>query len=257
MPDFSNITGAINAATEQLGFTHPDLKHLVEKPSRIKTSAASSFAMLSVFCLLANVSFAQGGGTIGDIGKEEKDDEQLIEPNKKVEPVKTARIDTEKFELGAFYGVMNVEDFNTNPVKGLSFSYHINQKFLAQLQYGSSRVSPASFEENTGFNFLADEDYDFTYVAVNAGYKLLDGRSFFGRKTKMDSAIYVIAGLEQVDFAANSSTGLGIGASYRIVVTDWMTMNLDFKDHAFNRDFIGDSKFTNNTELTVGINALF
>lgn len=205
--------------------------------------------------LLATLSVATQAQTIGDMNR--KQDEPIMKPEKTVDPVKTASIDTEKFELGGYYGVLNIEDFNTKPVKGLSAVYHLRDNVIIQAQYGESRASTASFEENADQNFLADDDYDFSYMALNAGYAILNGRSFIGRNRKMETALYVVAGLEQIDFAADSSTGFGFGASYRVVVTDWMTINLDLKNHMFSRDFIGDSKLTNNTEATLGINALF
>ncbi|SMF41210.1 outer membrane beta-barrel protein [Alteromonadaceae bacterium Bs31] len=210
--------------------------------------------VLSLIALQPSVH-AQSGGTIGGLSQDKK--EAVIEPEKQPEPVHSAQIDTEHFELGAYVGVLNVEDFNSNPVMGLSFVYHINDKFIAQALYGSSTVSKATFEKLSDSDFLADEDRNFRYLELLGGYKLLGGRSFFGSNTKVDSDLYLNAGFGQVNFADNSETGLVIGGSYRLVMTDWMTMSVDIRDHIFNREFIGDSKVTHNTEFSVGINALF
>jgi outer membrane beta-barrel protein len=182
---------------------------------------------------------------------------KVIEPNKPVTTIQAAAIDTEKFELGAYVGMLSVEDFNTNPVTGFSLTYHINSTFIAQANYGLSTVEKAAFEEVAGGNFLADDDYDFEYVNLLAGYKLLDGRSFLGKRHKFNSAIYLMAGVADVSFAANDKTGMVIGASYRAVITDWMTINMDVRDTIVDREFIGDTKKTNNTELAIGVNALF
>lgn len=180
---------------------------------------------------------------------------KIIEPNKPVTTVQAAAIDTEKFELGLYAGLISIEDFNTNTVTGLSFSYHINSDFLAQLNYGTATVSKAAFEEVQGDNFLTD--YDFTYTSLLGGYKLVDGRSFLGKRHKFNSAIYVLAGAASVEFADQKNTGLVIGASYRMVVTDWLTMNLDVRDTMVDVELNNSSKKTNNTELAIGVNALF
>lgn len=181
----------------------------------------------------------------------------VIEPDKKMPSVRVAAIDTEKFELGAYAGLLSVEDFNTNPVTGISFTYHINRKFIAQANYGVSTVGKAAFEKVAGGNFLAEDDYDFEYVNLLAGYNLLDGRSFLGKRHKFNSAIYLLAGAADVSFAGNDKTGLVFGVSYRAVITDWMTINLDLRDTVFDREFLDDKKKTNNTEMLIGFNALF
>ncbi len=204
------------------------------------------------FITLSPMLMAQ---TIGSLNQEKK--EPVIEPEKQPEVARSAQIDTESFELGVYAGVLNIEDFNSNPVVGLSFLYHINKKFTAQALYGTSKVSKATFEELTDSDFLSDEDRNFQYLELLGGYKLLSGRSFLGSSTKLDSDLYLNAGFGQMSFADSSSVGLVIGGSYRLVVTDWMTMNFDIRDHIFNREFIGDSKVTHNTEFSIGFNALF
>ena len=182
---------------------------------------------------------------------------RVVIPDKQVDAAKPARIDTEHFEAGIFFGMLSAEDFNTNSVAGISFSYHINSKWLAQAQLGTSEVSRASFETIADANFLAEDDYDFTYNTLAAGYKLASGRSFFQSSGKYDSAIYLLGGLGNVDFAGNSATSLLLGLSYRVVRTDWMTINLDYKNHLFDREFLDESKQTMNNELNIGVNFLF
>jgi outer membrane beta-barrel protein len=180
---------------------------------------------------------------------------KIIEPDKTVTSVQPAAIDTERFELGAYVGLLSVEDFNTNPVTGFSLSYHINDSFIVQTNYGTSAVGKASFEEREDASFL--KDYDFTYVNLLAGYKVLGGRSFLGKRQKFNSAIYLLAGAADVSFNENSKTGIVFGASYRAVITDWLTVNLDVRDTIVDREFLENSKKTNNTEMVIGVNALF
>lgn len=208
--------------------------------------------------VFSGYTLAQGaGGTIGDLNKKEEPEKAIIKPEKEPEAVHAAQIDTEKFEAGVFLGVMNVEDFNSNPSLGFSFSYHVTPDILAQVHYGNSKVSRASFEELEDADFLADDDRNFRYTELLGGYRVLRGRSFFSTNTKLFSDIYLLGGLGQTSFADNSSTSFVLAASYRTVVTDWMTINVDIRDHIMSREFIGDDKTTHNTELVIGFNALF
>lgn len=217
---------------------------------------------LLILVSVASNSIAQNStnkNTIGGINSDE-DQEEIIEPEKKSTPVRSAQIDTEHFELGVFGGELNTEDFNSNPVFGISFSYHVTSNIMAQINQGSSEVDKATFEERDiidGDGFLAESDRTFTYRSILGGYRILSGRSFLGSRLKMSSSIYLLAGLGQVEFADNESTSYELAASYRTVVTDWLTVNLDLKDHIFNRDFLNDDKTTHNVEFSLGINALF
>ncbi len=181
----------------------------------------------------------------------------VIQPTKKVNKVTPLAIDTEKFELGLFLGMLSVEDFSTNPSQGISFTYHIDSKFIAQVDYGISDVGRATFEDVVDGDFLSDADEKFKYFQVLAGYQVFHGRSFLGSKKKYNSHLYAMAGIENVQFAENSEIGFVFGTNYKIVITDWLTWNINLRDHVFTRDFIANSKTTNNIEMTIGFNALF
>lgn len=188
-------------------------------------------------------------------GDDEKTPVKIIEPNKSAPQLHAAAIDTEKFELGAYTGLISIEDFNTNVVTGVAFSYHLSNRFIAQAHYGKTEVDQAAFEKIANGKFLSD--YDFTYVDLALGYKLLDGRSFMGKRHKYNSALYLLGGASEVSFADNSEIGLVLGSSYRSVITDWLTLNFDIRNTTVDMELIGVSRKTNNTELNVGLNALF
>ena len=212
--------------------------------------AASTLALL----LTPSLVLAQGG-TIGDINKPAK--EVIIEPEKKPVEAKAAEIDTERFEIGLHLGVLNVEDFNANLSTGLSFTWRLMDGVLAELRYTQATTERATFEELADQDFLADSDRKFSAIEVLGGYRVLNGRSFFGRSAKIDSELYLLGGLGQASFAGNDSVSFVFGASYRTVFTDFITVNVDIRDHMFNREFIGDDKLTQNIEFSLGVNYLF
>lgn len=182
---------------------------------------------------------------------------EVIKPEEKPSKIKPAAIDSEKFELGPYVGMLSVEDFNANRVVGLSLNYHMSKRFIFQLNHGESTVSRATFEEVSEGNFLSKNDRDFEYSTLLAGYKLMHGRSFLGESNKFQSDIYLMLGAASVDFAGDDGTGAVFGINYKTTITDWLTLNLDFRDIIVDRDFLGSNKTTHNTEITLGINALF
>ena len=196
------------------------------------------------------------GMTSYSFAENDKKHVKIIEPTKPVTNVQAAAIDTEHFELGAYVGLLSVEDFNSNLVTGISFTYHINKKFITQINYGLSTTESAAFEETAAGPFLNNKDRDFEYVNILGGYNLLNGRSFLGKNHKFNSAIYLLAGAAKVNFAREKNTGLVLGVSYRAVITDWLTLNLDLRDTRITRKFLTE-KTTDNTEMLVGINMLF
>lgn len=179
----------------------------------------------------------------------------VITPEQRQTKTRAAMIDTQKYELGMYVGNLSVEDFGNDVVSGVELSYRINRKWMVQANYGMASIDPASFEGQQ--SFLSDADRDFEYFAIVGAYQLINGRAFWGARQKFESEIFVLAGPEQVQFADNSSVGLVFGLSYRLVLTEWLTTNIDFREHLFDREFIGDSKQTFNTEFRLGFNFLF
>jgi outer membrane beta-barrel protein len=190
-------------------------------------------------------------------GENAKDSVVIIEPEKAVTNVQAAAIDDEHFELGFYLGSLSVEEFNTNLVTGLSLTYHISSSWLTQAHYAISKVQSPAFEDTSGFTFLNDDDLNYEYLRILGGYKLFDGRSFLGKRHKYNSAVYILAGISDVDFAGSRNQGLALGLSYRTVITDWLTVNLDVNNTTVNLKLFNDQSKSNNTEMTLGMNALF
>lgn len=205
-------------------------------------------SLLTLSILLANSTHAND---------DNQSNTAIIESDLDRRQVQGARIDTERFELGAFAGAIAVEDFNTNFIYGISGSFHLTKNIMLQANYGNSSIEKATFEEVSDGSFLADADRELSYYDVTAAYQILPGRSFFGSKKKYNSGLYLLAGIGQSEFAGESDLTYAIGTSYRTVVTDWMTVNLDFRDRMIQREFLKDDKLSHNLEITMGLNLLF
>lgn len=181
---------------------------------------------------------------------------RVVEPETRVDRAQRAAIDDERFQLGFFTGTLSVEDFGTEVVAGFELTYHLQADWLLQAGAGTADIDRAAFETPQA-SFLANKDRKFRYLNMGGGYRWFRGRSFLGSSAKYDSDIYVLFGAERVSFAANDEWGINVGLSYRVVLRDWLTMNIDMREHVFKREFIGDDKQTFNTEFKIGVNSLF
>ena len=203
---------------------------------------------------LLSISLPVTAQTIGEVGE---DSVTVISPKKKVAEVKTAQIDDERFEVGIFTGMMSIEDFDTNVVNGFTVNYHINSRFMASFIYGKTGEANATFEENEGASFVADREQGLQFTGVTGSYKLFQGRSYLSKKLKFNSHIHFGLGVENVKFAGESYFGMAMGLNYKTVLTDWLTADVNFRDHIFNRDWLEESKTTHNLEYSLGLNILF
>ena len=64
--------------------------------------------------------------------------------------VKLDNIDTQDFELGAYGGLLSVEDFGVNGVQGLIGAYHVTEDFFLEGVYFRSTLGRTSFERLSG-----------------------------------------------------------------------------------------------------------
>lgn len=185
--------------------------------------------------------------------EESKSSIKVIDPEKRTATANVAALDTEHFEVGFHAGMLSVEDFNTNPVIGASLRYYFNEKIFIEANLGRSKTKRSHTEDGADFVF----DRSFQYLGLAAGYKILEGRSFWGKKRKLNSGLFLTGGIEQVDFNEENEIGLSIGVSYKTALTDLIGINIDFKDHIVNRDFSGEDKLTQNIEMGIGVSLFF
>ena len=74
----------------------------------------------------------------------------MIDPQVERREVKTAKIDTENWEAGAYVGSLSVEDFEVNLVFGARIAYHLSEDFFAEAIVGHERRGPLEFRAAVG-----------------------------------------------------------------------------------------------------------
>lgn len=184
---------------------------------------------------------------------------QVIEPDIKPRSISEADLDTEFFEVGAFAGMLSIDNFSTEPVYGVSAAFHATEDFFLQFNYGMSEAGLTSFEELSGSNvrLLTDDDRDYSYYDFLVGYNIFPGEIFFNDSLTFNSAFYLVGGVGNTEFGGESNFTTVLGTGFRIVLLDWLTVHVDFRDHMFNSDLIRESQLTHNIELSSGFTLFF
>lgn len=183
---------------------------------------------------------------------------EIISPDIDRRKIKEPRIDSENFEVGAYFGLMSVEDFGVNSVAGVRFAYHVTEGFFVEGAYGQTQAEKTSYELLSGAaELLTDDERDFKYYNLSFGYNVLPGEAFVGRKRALTSALYFVAGAGSTEFAGDDRFTINVGAGTRVLLTDWLALHADVRDHLFDSDLFGESKTTHNIEFHIGLTGFF
>ena len=183
--------------------------------------------------------------------------EQVVRPEIERRDVNEADIDTEDFEIGAFAGMMNVEDFGTNLVYGARLAYHVTEYVFVEAAYGRTETDETSAERFGGFQILEDGDRDLNYYNLSFGFNILPGESFIGSKWAFTSDFYIIGGVGSTDFAGEDEFTWNVGFGYKVLANDWLALRVDARNHVFDVDLLGESQTNNNLEFTGGLSIFF
>ena len=201
-----------------------------------------------------------GMGFAASIQAAETDEDVLdssLLPEYEVEPIKVADIDSENFEIGAFGGVLSIEDFESSAVVGGSLRYHVTEAFFAEARFGTATAGETSFERLSGnVQLLPEDERDVTFYDLSLGINLFPGEAFFFRRA-VNSGFYVVGGVGATSFAGNDELTVNVGGGYQIIVNDFMTIGFHLRDHMFESEVTGESKLTHNFEVSTGLSIFF
>jgi len=183
---------------------------------------------------------------------------QVIDPQVERREVKEPAIDREDFEIGAFVGIMGIEDFGSNVSYGVRLAYHMTEGFFVEGTVGQSKGGLTSFEVlSGGASLITDSERTMTYYNLNLGYNILPGEVFIGEGRAYNTNLYLIAGLGSTRFAGDDRFTVNFGAGYRFLLTDAVALHLDFRDHLFDIDLLGEEKTAHNLEGHLGFTVFF
>ena len=181
----------------------------------------------------------------------------LLEPDLKPRQVDEALIDTENFEVGAFVGFMNIEDFGSSFLWGGRLTYHVTDSFFLEANVGFAEAGETSFERLAGeVELLPDDDRAYRFYNLNLGYKILPGEAFIGNYA-FNTNFYLIGGVGATDFAGDNRFTVNFGAGYQLLLTDSWSVFLGVREHFYNIDLLGEDKTAFNTEVNTGMTLFF
>jgi outer membrane beta-barrel protein len=182
----------------------------------------------------------------------------IIEPQVTRREVKTPKIKAKDFELGAYFGALSIQDFGVNPIYGVRAAYHVTEDFFLEGFLARSKAGQSSLEEVfPDITVVSNSGRQFTYYDLDVGYNVLPGEVFLGRGRAFNTALYVTVGMGDVKFANQDQFALNFGLGTRVLITDWLAMHLDVRDHVFESSLFGVDKNVDNIEATLSLTTFF
>jgi len=182
----------------------------------------------------------------------------IIEPQVNRRDVKTPHIQAKDFEVGAYFGALSIQDFGVNPLYGARAAYHVSEDIFLEGFLARSRAGTTSLQDVfPNITVVSNAGKRFTYYDVDLGYNVLPGEIFLGRGRAFNSQLYVTVGMGDVKFAETDHFALNLGVGERIVITDWLALHLDVRDHIFETALTGRTKNVDNIEATLGLTTFF
>lgn len=209
------------------------------------------------------LSALAGFSILGSAALSASDKRPLIEPDVRPKIVDEALIDTENFELGAFAGSINIEDFETSFLYGLRLAYHMSERLFVEANVGFAEAGETSFERLSGSaRLLSDAERDYQFYNLNFGYKILPGEVFFKglfseQTYAFNTNFYLVGGAGATDFAGDNRFTANFGAGFQVLLNDAWALHINARQHLYDIDVLGESKTSLNTELSAGLSVFF
>ncbi|MBT1451550.1 outer membrane beta-barrel domain-containing protein [Glaciecola sp. XM2] len=180
-----------------------------------------------------------------------------IDPNVERRDIREFDIDSENVEFGAFVGIISIEDFESDVVVGARIAYHINENLFIEGTYAQATAGQTSFEVlSGGAPFLTEEQRDYVYYDVSGGYNF-NGELFITDSLVFNTDFYLTLGAGSTDFGGDERFTVSAGAGYRLLLTDYLSVRFDVRDHVFNSDIIGVEKSVHNLTFTLSTTFFF
>jgi len=166
------------------------------------------------------------------------------------------KISASDLEVGAFGGILSIQDFGANPSSSFRLGYHVTEDYFVEGMYGRSTVSDQSFRR-LGIAIFSKEEVDLRYYNLSIGYNLFPGEVFVGNNWAMTSAVYVVGGVGNVNFNNENHTAFNLGLGIRLLPADWFSIRFEMRDHMFSSDLLGKNELKHNFEMTLGLGSYF
>jgi outer membrane beta-barrel protein len=180
----------------------------------------------------------------------------VIDPALERREVVRPEIDTEDWELGAYGGVLSVEDFGAEPIYGLRVAYHATEDLYLEGRYAASSIRDTSFRRIGAPLFDAEKE-DLSAYDLSVGLMVLPGEVFLGTRWARTSGVYLNFGVGRVEFADRDSISYAFGFGLKVLPNDWLSLRLEARDNVFESDLLGENEWKHNFEINLGLGVYF
>jgi outer membrane beta-barrel protein len=82
-------------------------------------------------------------------------------------------------------------------------------------------------------------------------------RGALGEGRAYNTNLYLVAGLGSTTFGGDDRFTVNFGVGYRLLMTDSVALHVDFRDHLFDIDLLGEEKTAHNLEAHIGFTVFF
>lgn len=196
------------------------------------------------FCFLSSVANAQELG----------DPEESI-PEESAEQV--SNLDKEIFELGLFTGIINISDFGSEFVVGISANFQASEDFFIQYNYLQTDADLSSFEQSQG-SYFSGSKRSFVHYDLLVGYNLFQGEMYPSEGKANLSSLYLVGGVGDTRFGGEANFTVTLGLGYQMALSRQFILRMDYRNYIYESSLINSTEETvQNSQFTVGLNYLF
>ena len=169
------------------------------------------------------------------------------------------KINSEVFDIGLTFGFINIEDFPSEMVAGITANFRASEYFFLQYNYVQTNISKSSFENNPGFTILGLGDREFKHYDLLLGRNVFQGEFFTSNNKANLSTLYVLGGIGDTDFGGEKNFTLTLGAGYQLELLDQFILSFDYRSYIYKSSLIipGEEDTSHNTQFSSSLRYLF
>jgi len=178
------------------------------------------------------------------------------EPDLQRPRLRLPAIDSEDLALGAYLGMMSVEDFGSSALRGVSLAWYPAAGWFLEASLSRAQVADSDFRR-LGIALFPSERVTLANDGLVLGYDLLPGEVFLGRGRAFVSAAYLLGGAGLTRFAGERWFTLTLGMGLRLLVNDTFALQLESRAHQFRGSLLGVAKYSHNVETRLAATVFF
>lgn len=166
-------------------------------------------------------------------------------------------IDKEIVELGLFTGVLNIGDFGSEWLTGISATFQASEDFFLQYNYLQAKADLSSVEKSQG-RYFSGSDRDFVHYDLLVGYKLFQAEVYPTEGKANLSSFYLTAGVGESRFGGEETFTFTAGLGYDVAISRDLIIRADYRHYVYESALIRDEEATvRSAQFSIGLGYLF